>query len=1283
MRTWLALDDRRATGRLPRRRCIPCAGLAILILAGVIAHACGPTHLRENAPSPRELIARAHASAVADPESAIRLAREAADANQAAGTDTAHRLQELAARWYLTHLLRVSLLAGRTDSERVSLYRNQLNQLDALLPIDQPRALLELLHAELGLILFDTSEAIVRATAAIRSASPEEAPGSTPDELSVLNVSNKTVELLLGIALARKGLRAEGLPPLLEAALQDAIDPRFRQWVPEGQTKLILVYVARGDYERAGHLLDQFAPLSQAGWYRASILGQMAVVSLSAGHLDRATKFVDEALPLSQAEPDRLARARLLGVLVAPLLEVGALQKAEAAFTTAAELVAADPDASRHLLKTVETLILPAIENWDRPQTGARIYETLLSLSSLGDPATSLVLNVALGRFYARMRQVHAFFRVWEKAHGAHRLVPNWPAMQDLYLSSARLLSSFDPPRAADVYRAALRIGYGHFLSDAGLFFRGLRDAMALAMEIGHYQDAVDFALAGRGLALGTKTVDARAVDIVVEFLVEAGEAMTELGRFDLGWDAFVTASTLAKDSIVGWDFRISAGLSRLAARAGDIATSMSILATRSNPPDSKAPHNTFLRRFPDYLLLTADLWTRWGNQLRGEQRYQECIQWVTRVMRRRDLEVRCRAGLVGLFRERGDIEASFEQYWKALEAARDTWTPLVHSAEWSTATFSLLLWGTSQNNPDQVESQVEDVMKLLRVVPPSPPVLAQQAAYEAVRLWAARQRGNRLDLAPLQAVLAKLFSEPYLSARELPWLYIVGVVLADLGERNLALDVFVEQASRLEFMRNALTTGRREPNLRLRIAFGSEIDRVFEHIVQLHLEAPAGALKALEAHEANRARAAGDLRRVATHEVMESGSDSSLGDTRRRLESAIARGDRDQVGAALDLLRLITEASERGPQLPAPKATSSASRQHQALPRIPLTDVQGRLDPATAIIVFRLTQRVSGAWIISKDAVIWRTLPPLNTMEPAIQRFRWALQSPGDIDERRFREIASEAYVALLGPLDADVRQHKSLVVIPDGILFGVPLEALVIADGSETGRFLVETHRVSYQLSLGLLVSSDATDRRRLRPRQLLIVGDPARPPEGLERLAAAREEMDAIRQIFGEDRTVVYAGEAARRDILLGNLGEFAIVHLATHGVVKEQDPWYSYLAFSEPGGSLTLWDLSKLRLGAELVVLSACETARGRLLAGEGVWGFVAQFLGAGAKNVVASLWRVEDRSTASLMQEYYRAMSPNFTDYAGALRAAKLRIMKEERWRHPYFWAPFVLYGEAM
>jgi len=110
-------------------------------------------------------------------------------------------------------------------------------------------------------------------------------------------------------------------------------------------------------------------------------------------------------------------------------------------------------------------------------------------------------------------------------------------------------------------------------------------------------------------------------------------------------------------------------------------------------------------------------------------------------------------------------------------------------------------------------------------------------------------------------------------------------------------------------------------------------------------------------------------------------------------------------------------------------------------------------------------------------------------------------------------------------------------------------------------------------------------------------------------------------------------------------------------------------------------MLLPDIYSLDLSAELTVLSACDTALGKDLNGEGLFGFTHSFLSAGSKSIVASLWKVDDRSTAILMSDFYRSMLQNGMPPAAALRAAKLKLMKEPRWRTPYFWAGFVFQGE--
>jgi CHAT domain-containing protein len=121
---------------------------------------------------------------------------------------------------------------------------------------------------------------------------------------------------------------------------------------------------------------------------------------------------------------------------------------------------------------------------------------------------------------------------------------------------------------------------------------------------------------------------------------------------------------------------------------------------------------------------------------------------------------------------------------------------------------------------------------------------------------------------------------------------------------------------------------------------------------------------------------------------------------------------------------------------------------------------------------------------------------------------------------------------------------------------------------------------------------------------------------------------------------------------------------------------------YSAEGQPqDGYLRLQDIYGLKLTSNLVVLSGCETALGKNIRGEGVVGLTRGFMYAGAKAVVASLWRVEDDATAEFMRHFYFAMIENNEYPSAALRYAKLEIARDRRWRNPYFWAAFVLQGD--
>src|SRR5262249_7889445 len=161
-----------------------------------------------------------------------------------------------------------------------------------------------------------------------------------------------------------------------------------------------------------------------------------------------------------------------------------------------------------------------------------------------------------------------------------------------------------------------------------------------------------------------------------------------------------------------------------------------------------------------------------------------------------------------------------------------------------------------------------------------------------------------------------------------------------------------------------------------------------------------------------------------------------------------------------------------------------------------------------------------------------------------------------------------------------------------------------------------------------------------------------------------------------------------DASRETVLSGDLGQYRILHLATHSLLDNQRPELSGVVLSlvdrcgrPQNGFLRLYDIYNLRLGSDLVVLSACQTARGGEIEGEGLIGLTRGFLYAGAPRVVATLWAIDDRATAQVMKHFYEGMLVRGQTPATALRSAQLAVAATRGWDAPYYWAAFTLQGE--
>ncbi len=223
-----------------------------------------------------------------------------------------------------------------------------------------------------------------------------------------------------------------------------------------------------------------------------------------------------------------------------------------------------------------------------------------------------------------------------------------------------------------------------------------------------------------------------------------------------------------------------------------------------------------------------------------------------------------------------------------------------------------------------------------------------------------------------------------------------------------------------------------------------------------------------------------------------------------------------------------------------------------------------------------------------------------------------------------------------------------------------------------------------------------STASDKERVNPsmtrdfeRAISDVGLIATESGALPRLPFSRREADSIFRLSPKNLSLKQVDfKASKAEVFASNLNQYRILHFATHGLLDSQHPELSGIVLSlvdKNGGAidgfLRLQDIYNLKLSADLVVLSACNTALGKDVKGEGLIGLTRGFMYAGAPRVIASLWKVDDAATAALMTIFYRKMLVENLRPAAALRAAQTEMMKQPRWRSPYYWAPFVLQGE--
>jgi CHAT domain-containing protein len=362
------------------------------------------------------------------------------------------------------------------------------------------------------------------------------------------------------------------------------------------------------------------------------------------------------------------------------------------------------------------------------------------------------------------------------------------------------------------------------------------------------------------------------------------------------------------------------------------------------------------------------------------------------------------------------------------------------------------------------------------------------------------------------------------------------------------------------------------------------------------------------------------------------------------------------------------------------------------------------------AILEYTLGERQSFVWAISASRMEMLTLPGRKQIEKDVASLRAiTTRPPKGTQSPDALQAAKNLYARLMAPVEKSIQGAKRVLIVPDGILYYLPFEAL-IRHTAPKPRYLIEDYTIAYAPSASVFVRLSAEKRRNnRRRRELLAYGDPLFDVGGLAtgnirmgdlvrgvyeangmRLAPlpnTRAEVENIGRLYPADRRKIYLGaRATEASVKQEKLTEYKRLHFATHAVIDEQAPARSGVVLSlvntgREDGILRAGEIFNLDLDADLVVLSACQTGLGKLVKGEGMVGLTRAFLYAGTPRVLVSLWEVNDLATTEFMTLFYAKMK-EVQSTASALREVKLAMIHSPSlaYRHPYFWTPFVLTG---
>ncbi|NOQ28212.1 MAG: tetratricopeptide repeat protein [Bacteroidales bacterium] len=393
------------------------------------------------------------------------------------------------------------------------------------------------------------------------------------------------------------------------------------------------------------------------------------------------------------------------------------------------------------------------------------------------------------------------------------------------------------------------------------------------------------------------------------------------------------------------------------------------------------------------------------------------------------------------------------------------------------------------------------------------------------------------------------------------------------------------------------------------------------------------------------------------------------------------------------------------------------------------VSELQKILDKKTAMISYFVGDSTITIFTITYKDFQVHSMPKIRNLESFLKMFRGLLKKPTTSSVQIYKNLGHKLYKQLFPVQFSKIIEN--LIIIPDGTLSTVPFETLLteksITNTYESLPYLIKKYNISYAYSANLWYKQKASDKSKkqktnsanydllalapvfddgntasvsLRTRSMLanidsIATDSLQTRgkllngKSVSALPGSEDECMKIFDLFkakGASALVKIRRHANEEFVKSDTISQYKYIHIATHGFVNTWKPELSGIVLAQDStinedGILYSGEIYNLKLNADLVVLSACETGLGQMKKGEGVIGLTRALMYAGANNLIVSLWKVADKSTSDLMIDFYSNMlNDKKKDYSKSLQQAKLKMIGEGKFSHPYYWSPFVLIG---